>query len=272
MFELEVNYARLKLNRQFENKIKKWLGNDEKYLAQVYRQKIIRLYNNYYHDEMIYNGLRGKRPQNNIQLNPEKNYTFNLLRDSLENCDFCENSYRKFTATDIFGRIETKLSYTAANTFKYDKWHSLIVSRNHNTLNLTEEETIDMFSLSVKWFKRVNKEDKSAIFPELIWDAMPKSGASQVHTHFQASVGLIGYYGVMRRWIDASSQYFNENQRSFLQDFIFIHKALGLVYEFEKVVVIVNLVSLKIKFKLEFFDFCHPYFHATLLLFSNITF
>jgi hypothetical protein len=64
---------------------------------------------------------------------------------------------------------------------------------------LTKEESIDMFSLSVKWFKRVNKEDKNAIFPELIWDATPKSSASQVHTHFQASVGLIGYNGVMRR-------------------------------------------------------------------------
>ena len=67
------------------------------------------------------------------------------FHDSLDNCDFCENTHRKFTATDVFGRIETRLSYTAANTFKYDKWHSLIVSRNPNTLNLTEEETIDMF-------------------------------------------------------------------------------------------------------------------------------
>ena len=94
----------------------------------------------------------------------------------------------------------------------------------------------------MKWFKRVNKEDKSAIYPELIWDAMPKSGASQVHTHFQASVGLIGYYGAMRRWLDASSQYFNENHRSFMQDFILIHKAFGLVFEFEDVFAIVNLV------------------------------
>ena len=243
MFELEVSFGRLKLNSRFESKVRKWLGNNEKLLAQVYKQKVVRLYNNFYHDEMIYNGLRGKRPQNNVQQNPEKNYTMNLLHDSLDQCDFCANTYRIYTATDVFGRLESRFSYTAANTFKYDKWHSLIVSRNHNTLNLTEEETIDMFDLSVKWFRRVNKEDESAVYPELIWDAMPKSGASQVHTHFQASVGIIGYYGAMRRWLDAASQYFSENGRSYMQDFILIHKALGLVYEFESILVIVNLVK-----------------------------
>lgn len=53
--------------------------------------------------------------------------------------------YNRNTANDIFDRLETKLSYSAANTFKYDKWHSLIVSRNHNTLYLNEEEIVDMF-------------------------------------------------------------------------------------------------------------------------------
>ena len=243
MFELEVSYGGLHLNADFEKKVKKWLGNSDKYLAEVYKQKIVRLYNNFYHDEMIFNSLRGKRPQNNIQQNPEKNYTMDLLHDSLVGCDFCEDTYRKYTATDLFGRIETQLTYTAANTFKYDQWHSLIVSRNHNTLNLTEEETLDMFKLSVKWFKRVNTEDSEAVYPELIWDAMPKSGASQVHTHFQASVGKISYYGAMRRWIDAASQYQAQTQRSYMKDFILIHKALGLVYEYENVSVIVNLVS-----------------------------
>jgi hypothetical protein len=49
------------------------------------------------------------------------------------------------TANDIFERLESNLSYSAANTFKYDKWHSLIVSRNHNTLKLSEADMIDMF-------------------------------------------------------------------------------------------------------------------------------
>ncbi len=35
-------------------------------------QKIIKVFNRYYYDEMIYNGIRGKRPQIK-QLQSEKN-------------------------------------------------------------------------------------------------------------------------------------------------------------------------------------------------------
>lgn len=139
--------------------------------------------------------------------------------------------------------METPLSYSAANTFKYDKWHSLIVSRNHDPLNLKEEEIIDMYNLSLKWFEKVNSIDSSARFPELIWDAMPKSGASQIHTHLQVSMDDKNYYGVMRRWLEASQKYYKEYDRDFLDDFILVHKALGLAYEVDNCFVIFNLVS-----------------------------
>ena len=97
----------------------------------------------------------------------------NLVHESMKSCDFCGNTYKTYgrrimivivfikethferkniiknrnTASETFERIETPLSYTTANTFKYDKWHSLIVSRNHDTLNLNLSETIDMFRL-----------------------------------------------------------------------------------------------------------------------------
>ncbi len=136
------------------------------------------------HEEMIYNPVRGKRPQPK-ESETAKNYTNTLIKESMNNCDFCGDNYKTNTAFDTFGRLETKYSYTAANTFKYDKWHSLINSRNHDPLNLNEIETIDMFNLALKWFDKVNLIDKNAKYPELLWDAMPKSGASQIHTHLQ---------------------------------------------------------------------------------------
>jgi hypothetical protein len=72
---------------------------------------------------------------------------------------------------------------------------------------------------------------------------MPKSGASQVHTHLQVSMGERGYYGVMRRWLDASDDYFKLNGRDFLDDFVLVHRALGLTYEHKNVIVIINLVD-----------------------------
>ena len=100
-------------------------------------------------------------------------------------------------------------------------------------------------SLSLKWFEKVNSINSKATYPELIWDAMPKSGASQVHTHLQSSMGEQAYYGMMRRWLYASARYFRDNSHDFLQDFVLLHRALGLTYELNDVSVIVNLIPLK---------------------------
>ena len=72
---------------------------------------------------------------------------------------------------------------------------------------------------------------------------MPKSGASQVHTHLQVSMGEKAYYGAMRRWLDASENYFKKYMRDVLEDFILIHRALGLTYESNNCIVIFNMVN-----------------------------
>ncbi len=104
---------------------------------------------------------------------------------------------------------------------------------------------IDMFNVGTQWFNKVNSLNSNAIYPELIWDAMPKSGASQVHTHLQVSMGERNYYGQMRRWLDASENYFKNSLRDFLEDFILIHRALGLTFEQNNCIVIFNLIPLK---------------------------
>lgn len=118
------------------------------------------------------------------------------------------------------------------------------MSRNHNPLSLNEAELVDMLDVCLKWFIKVNSIDEKATYPELIWDAMPKAGASQVHTHLQVSMGTISYYGAMRRILDASSHYFILNQRNYFDDFILIHEALGLATKYNDSYVILNMVIL----------------------------
>lgn len=122
------------------------------------------------------------------------------------------------------------------------------MSRNHDTLHLNEVETIDMFNLALKWFDKVNKIDSNAKYPEILWDAMPKSGASQIHTHLQASMGINSYYGAMERLKSASKLYYNDYKRDYLDDFILIHQALGLSMLINKTYVILNLVTTFFKF------------------------
>ena len=85
--------------------------------------------------------------------------------------------------------------------------------------------------------------DTKAVYPELLWDSMPKSGASQVHTHLQVSMGRMSYYGGMRRLLDACAHYYTVYQRSYLDDFILLHKALGLANRYNNTYVLVNLVN-----------------------------
>jgi hypothetical protein len=94
----------------------------------------------------------------------------------------------------------------------------------------------------------VNDIDPTAKYPETIWDSMPKSGASQVHTHLQASMGVNSYYGIMRRWLESSKLYYKDTRRDFLLDFVLIHRALGLAQTFDNIEVIFNLVRFSIIF------------------------
>lgn len=147
------------------------------------------------------------------------------------------------TAEDSFGRLEHRLSYTAANTFKYDRWHTLIVSRNHDTLNLTEEELADMFELTKEWFEKVHSIEPMYTCPEMIWDAMPKSGASQMHTHLQASLGYEIYYGNIERTRQGARLYAQMNHgRNYFSDYLYIHQVLGLTIPIGNAHILVHLV------------------------------
>ena len=74
---------------------------------------------------------------------------------------------------------------------------------------------------------------------------MPKSGASQVHTHLQTSMGINAYYGGVRRLLEAAALYHEKNNRDYFNDFILIHQALGLAKKINNTYLIINLVSLE---------------------------
>jgi len=59
-------------------------------------------------------------------------------------------------------RVEGRYSVSASNTFKLDKWHSMFLSKKHNPIDLTEEEFVDLFNTSLKWFKKANSVDKES--------------------------------------------------------------------------------------------------------------
>ena len=60
-------------------------------------------------------------------------------------------------------RVEGQFSVSASNTFKLDKWHGLFLSKKHNPVDLTEEEFVDLFNTSLKWFKKANSVDRESL-------------------------------------------------------------------------------------------------------------
>jgi hypothetical protein len=60
-------------------------------------------------------------------------------------------------------RVEGQHSVSASNTFKLDKWHGLFLSKKHNPVDLTEEEFVDLFNTSLKWFKKANSIDRESL-------------------------------------------------------------------------------------------------------------
>jgi hypothetical protein len=63
MFDTEILKSSLKIPEEFESRVKSWLGDDPNAVDKVKSQKIIKIYDKFAHEEMIYNALRGKRPQ-----------------------------------------------------------------------------------------------------------------------------------------------------------------------------------------------------------------
>ncbi|CAF0748762.1 unnamed protein product [Adineta steineri] len=245
LFRLEEIYGALQISPIYLKKINKWLHNDETLIGQIKKQRIIKVYNRHTHEEMLYNYMRSQRPQSKNEQSAD-NYTLQMMEESKKNCDFCGNNYLSSTAEDSFGRLERSLSYTAANTFKYDRWHTLIVSRNHDTLHLTEDEIGDMFELAQTWFQKVYSIESMYTCPEMIWDAMPKSGASQVHTHLQVSLGMDIYYGNIERTRQGARHYAQINQgRNYFNDYLHIHHALDLTIPIGDAHIILHLTPVK---------------------------
>ncbi|CAF2236593.1 unnamed protein product [Rotaria magnacalcarata] len=245
VFRLEEIHGSLKISPVYLQKINRYFNKDAKLVEQIKNQRIIKIYNRHTHEEMLYNYMRSRRPQTKSEQSAET-YTLQLMEESKTNCDFCGKNYLNSTAEDAFGRLEHSLSYTAANTFKYDRWHTLIVSRNHDTLHLTEDEIGDMFKLAQEWFQKVYSIESMYTCPEMIWDAMPKSGASQVHTHLQVSLGYDIYYGNIERIRQGARLYAQMNNgKNYFNDYVYVHQALGLTIPIGNVRIIIHLTPIK---------------------------
>ena len=223
----------------FMPKFLHFLNNNKTLLKEAQHQTITFVFNEFTHEETIFNPLREKRPISQPK-RPDKDYIEEITMESSKSCDFC--SYKEFTALDPFGRLESKYSYTASNAFKYDAWHCLVALKTHDPLHWNHEHFLDFFNLAIQWVNKVHSVESKYIYPVISWDLLPHAGASQIHPHMHVSMTDDRYYGVVESWKISAEKYFRQTGgRNYFSDITHIHDALGLAVHYGTATVFANI-------------------------------
>ncbi|XP_067683776.1 uncharacterized protein [Haliotis asinina] len=242
MFSVSKRPAPLILPKPFQAKVKNWLGGSEELFQQVYKQEVTHVFNRITREYTIFNPLRDKRPIKTPD-EPERHYVERLTVNSKESCDFC--NYKNFTAEHVTHRLESSMSYTASNTFKMEKWHALFMFKKHHPLNWNKAEFMDLMRLSQEWFKVAHQRDPIAQYPQMVWDLLPHSGASQIHPHVHGFLSPHRYHGVVEAWREGAEEYYRRFNHNYFTDLVSVYSAMGLSVRHKEAVAIANIVPKK---------------------------
>ncbi|GFO15639.1 hypothetical protein PoB_004214400 [Plakobranchus ocellatus] len=242
IYSVEKRFGNVRMPKSFEPKVRGWLGNKDELFQELFHQEIIHMINMYTRETTVFNPLRDKRPVTKPK-ESEEDYIKRITKESEATCDFCR--YKNFTAEHTFGREETKLSFTASNIFKLDTLHAVVTIKDHDPINWSLEQYMDMMMLTVKWLKKAHASDPSAVYPAIIWDLLPKSGSSQLHPHDQVFLSPNRYQGMVETWRRAAQDYFVDFQSNYFSDLVSIYSALGLVATHRSAVALASLTPRK---------------------------
>jgi hypothetical protein len=227
-----------------------WISNAFKYLAPtkegvleaIRHQPIIHVMNKATGQATLFNAIRSQRPieaKSATDLEAE-------IEGARAKCSFCKPLEQ--TPANTFGRIGEKK--TCANVAAYDGYHGLVVFEDHNPLRFRHEEFAadeigDLITTSRAWAEKCNAEDTAARFFFLMWNCLWKAGASIIHGHAQMTVGRKFHYGKIDRLRRDAYAYGCANYASYFEDWVAIHRSLGLTTRWGSVTAMAHLVPCK---------------------------
>lgn len=191
----------------------------------VRSQTVIKTLNRWTLEGSLFNDLRARRP---VQSRPDLAIQ-GLQSDGTD--PFC-NPLTGTTA-DTFGRVRGRMSITASNVAKYDGLHAVIIMNDHNPLEWSQERLSDGLDTARRWLIEAHRSRPSAIYPFVMWNCLPRSGASQLHAHMQAALSEGCAYGRVELWRRSAVEYRQHYGRSYFEDFYAAHRSLGLGGSFD---------------------------------------
>jgi hypothetical protein len=203
-------------------------------IPSLEKQEVVRIDNKVTGDAAIFNPLRGRRPMQKSEENP----------DLSQKDDFCNPI--ELTPYDEIGRIENKSAITAANLAKYGEFHSLVILKKHDPFSISYEEFSDAIAVALEWFQKTRKKQKAAVYPFLIWNFLWKSAASIIHPHFQILLSRVAFPS-QSFFEKTIKNYRAETGDDYIDDFFRVHESFGLAFRIKNARVISPLTPVKEK-------------------------
>ena len=98
-----------------------------------------------------FNPLRARKPIAFKRVESAASAFSEIASSAGASCDFC--SPEELTAEETWGRVRGAHSVTAANAFRSDGAHGLLVFSRHDPLSVTLDELSDGFAVVQTWFE-----------------------------------------------------------------------------------------------------------------------
>ncbi|HUS13428.1 MAG TPA: hypothetical protein VM536_00220 [Chloroflexia bacterium] len=216
-----------------------WIEQAFGAVSAVTHQDVVKTLNRWTLEGSLFNGLRAHRPvAGRADAVPAS-----LGGDGRD--PFC--TPLTGTPGDTFGRVRGAHVITASNVAKYDGLHAVVIRNQHHPLDWSADEVADACDTAWRWIQEAHRTNRTAVYPFLMWNCLPRSGASQLHAHMQATLGEGGAYGRIEAWRRAATAYRAQHGRDYFVDFHASHAALGLAGAVGPVMRLAHLTPVKEK-------------------------
>lgn len=217
-----------------------WLARTFGSVEATLRQRIIRVTNRWTFEGATFNPLRSRRPgsgttqaaaqtptQTPTQAGPRQVPL--ELRERIqatEGDDFCDPEHR--TPADSFGRVYGQHVVTAANVAKAEGWHSVAIFDRHDPLAIDAALVVDVLAVAGEWTQQAHRADDAARYFFLLWNCLPRAGASLIHGHAQMTLSATMAHARVEAWRAAAERYRQACGGDYFADLATTYQALGL--------------------------------------------
>lgn len=149
-------------------------------------------------------------------------------------CPFCPESIDKSTPLypkEIVpdGRVRVGEACLVPNLLPLDRYTGVCVITHKHFIaieDFTPEIIKDAFTAALIFINKVAEHDPAVHFFNINWNYMPPAGSSIVHPHLQVNCGEIPTRQQYLQ-MEASAQYYQENGRTFWEDYITAERELA---------------------------------------------